>query len=212
MKKIILTLILSTFALGAFAVDKLDKNLLYSDFKATYDAINSAYRISVAKNGLASAWDWGLGEDEVFDKYLKPYLQIAKTCEKDDTSCWGTNAYMSLNTHAAQVAEGLHKTYILANGASILFESRGEVCLGQNGGRMSSCAFIWFDTNGSSAPNTTGRDFFKLYIYPTSNQIYPVGYHYKGLYDAPAIEKSCNSMATGNYCGAKLLIDKVMNY
>lgn len=207
MKKYLLALIfvLSSLLFGYCASDNAS---LFKGFMSTYNMFNSAISNSIAQNGKTESWDWSLYEDEIFDKYLKPYLQIEKTCRINQTDCWNSNTYRTLGERTPDIPIGLHKSYTLTNGTNIMFILKDKNC--KDTGH--TCAFIYADLNGFEDPNTTGRDYFKFYIHPKSDKILPVGYSYKGEPDIKSINKSCNVLSTGNYCGAKLLIENGMNY
>ena len=199
-----LVLLISTFCVIA----KDDNDSLYKGFMSVYGTLNDAIKTSISQNGSVDSWDWSQGEDYIFDTYLKPNLSIAKTCEMNQVDCWKASAYRALGERTADSPVGLHKTYVLENGTSMMFTLKDANC--KESGH--TCAFIWVDVNGFEDPNTMGRDYFKFYIHPKSSKILPVGYSYDKEPDVKSINKSCSLMSTGNYCGAKLLIEHGMNY
>jgi hypothetical protein len=204
-KKFLIGVVLAFLMLPASA--GIQENLYYVCFVNIYNNLNTMLRASTAQNGSVAQWNWQKGEDSVFDQYLEPSLTILKECEKTDKSCW-QNSYIGLNNKPAPVPSGSHKSYVLSNGASIIFEIKDPNCAKNN----ETCAYIWVDTNGNKKPNVMGRDMFKFYIHSNANVIYPVGYSYKTGANKQGIEKSCNSMASGFYCGARLLVEKTMAY
>ncbi|MBE7706897.1 MAG: hypothetical protein E7Z91_06620 [Cyanobacteria bacterium SIG30] len=206
MKNKILVLMMLIASLGAFA--QVPKEKMYQDFKNNYDNLSKMMSSTIAKNGKTATWDWSLNEDAIFNKYIAPHLNIVKVCEANETTCWNISSYKALSERTPETPAGLHKSYILANGSSLVFTIRNPKCVEEG----HTCAFIWLDTNGFEDPNTTGRDFFKFYIHPKSDEIFPVGYSYKKVPNELSIEKSCSMLSTGNYCGAKLLIEGAMNY
>ena len=210
MKKALL-IILSLVAILP-AIAGISEDFYYGKFNSAFNSLNLAMTQSIAKNGPVSSWDWTKSETEIFNQYLRPYLNIQKTCAENDGSCWAASAYMAMNQHAADAPDGLHKSYILSDGTYLVFEARNNDCLGKNDGKVKSCAFVWVDTTGEKFPNVMGRDYFKFYIHPKSSQILPVGYPHSKEIDMAQINKSCNPDSTGNFCGAKLLVEKRMNY
>jgi hypothetical protein len=196
-KKFLTGVILAFLMLPASA--GIQENLYYNN-------LNSMLRASTAQNGSVAQWNWQKGEDSVFDQYLEPSLTILKECEKTDKSCW-QNSYIGLNNKPAPVPSGSHKSYVLSNGASIIFEIKDPNCAKNN----ETCAYIWVTPMETKSRMLWG-DMFKFYIHSNANVIYPVGYSYKTGANKQGIEKSCNSMASGFYCGARLLVEKTMAY
>ncbi len=185
----------------------IQENLYYVCFMNVYNNLNTMLHSSTAQNGSISQWNWQSGTDKVFDQYIKPNLTILKECEKNDKTCW-ENSYMGLNNKPVQTPQSGYKSYILANGASIIFEIKDPNCVKNK----ETCAYIWVDTNGNKRPNVMGRDLFKFYLHPDTNSVYPLGYSFKTGANKQGIEKSCNIMAAGFYCGARLLLENSMTY
>ncbi len=185
----------------------IQENLYYVSFVNVYNNLNTMLQSSIAQNGSIDQWNWHSGTDSVFDKYIKPHIMILKECDKNDKSCW-ENSYIGLNNKPVQIPQGMYKSYILVSGASVIFEIKDPNCVKNK----ETCAYIWVDTNGNKKPNVMGRDLFKFYLHPDAAAVYPLGHSFKTGANKKGIEKSCNSMASGLYCGARLLLENSMTY
>ena len=96
------------------------------------------------------------------DDFITSNLKITKTCEKDDSSCFGA-LYRSINNKTTASVNCAGKSYILANSSSICVTTISNSTSGTNSSNKPYLTII-MDTNAQEKPNIGGRDIFTFYV------------------------------------------------
>ncbi len=198
-------------------VSKNQNKQLYTQFMKTYNTYTNAFNLSVAENGDSSTWSVPLSLDDaqeyVLNKYLTPYLKVAKTCDGTNysdcmqiTSC---KAFDGDNIFDESDANDYY-FLVLADGSSAM------LYVDTNG---STGAFIqvtlYIDVNGLKGPNILGRDVFILFYEKDDNDnfaLVPLEHSISEEYDI--LVDNCNPAfaGSGSGCSGRLLKEGGMNY
>ncbi len=207
-------------------VSKNEKKQLYTSFMKTYNTLSNALNLSISENGNPSTWVYDDDDtDSVMEKYLAPYLKVAKTCTGANlTDCY-PKPYKSLNSvtvtdDVAMFTQNANTAVVLSDG-TIVAVNQAVFYSGDNNFQLV------IDTNGQKGPNTLGRDLFLLdyetrYIDGRPSKNYTLGavvkYQVSG-YDSYGYERLSNcdpnektDMSQGIGCAARLLSEGAMNY
>jgi prepilin-type N-terminal cleavage/methylation domain-containing protein len=193
------------------------KQQTVNQLKATYSIISQAVKASEVDNGTIDTWDipnTNRGNDsynygkEFSEKYLLPYLKIARTCKYKTTECFPDVEYYLDGNRNDYFSGASNNTYnfVLSNGTVIGVWPRG------------SFVEVYIDLNGKRKPNKFGIDAFDIVIVKTAFQsIYgkftKAGvYFYGSGYDRNTLKTSGYPCAksgslTGLYCGALIMQD-----
>lgn len=106
--------------------------------------------------------EWDFSSNDVFmDRYLRPFLSVAKECSTSDYDCF-SNYYRNL--------DGSGNTNIAAFASSVLLNDGTAVQIhGCNG---SQCD-VHVDLNGPTEPNVMGMDYWEFTIHKNTAQVKP---------------------------------------
>ena len=189
-------------------VRKIEDMQTVTQVKSAYSIFANAYLRAIAENGTGDNWDIGTTNSSQgairFYNYLKPYLNIKKTCG-NNAGCFAKN-YKSLNGNAAWTDIDTQSVFAkgqLQNGMSFLFWINKRD-INVNFGGM-ALATVLVDVNGLTAPNRLGYDTFEFTFYPAR-----LSYSY-----VTSGSNSCNitiPSSTGLTCSVWILKHGNMDY
>ncbi len=189
-------------------VTNYQKQQTVSKLKKVYSTISNAVNLSSLQNGSSSD-NWANDSDysalEYFNTYLKPYMQILKTC-KNNVECGYTSStpwsYLSgtvYDWHLSEVAS-TRKFFYLSDGVFVAIKT-GYLDAASGEAVYSNIVFF-IDVNGTKGPNKFGRDVFVLQD-TESKGILPNG----AGYSQTDINNNCKSGGSGTYCFQKIVND-----
>ncbi len=188
-------------------VSKNEKKHFYTQFMKSYNTLSNAINMSVADNGFPSSWtivEGVEGAAGVSNKYLKPYLNVAKTCDKTNYQECFSQVIKNFNGEETELnfdpESGEISTLLLQDGSSIWVSDVHPLLIS-----------ILVDTNGLKGPNTFGKDVFAfLYVYES----FLGGTHTENRYILYAGEDAICPDENFDYalCGGRLLKEGAMNY
>ena len=148
--------------------------------------------------------DWntnGKKSSEELWSYFKPYLSVAKDCGTTANSDCISSGFYKLNGqyHFNYNTAAYYKMKLKDGGSMWVGGSRGQdACSDTDAGTTNVCGFIYYDVNGTKAPNAIGRDVFLFLV--KSNEIVPVQ------------RSDCNKNTTGFGCANYILLNENMDY
>lgn len=182
-------------------VRNYQKTQTVTQLKKAYNQMNQAINMSQIENSDVSNWEFGeaLNGDDMqafMDKYIYPYLKIAKNCGTSP-GCFPSINYCLTKSICANMDTIPSMTkVVLADGTSMAayMSSKDRICL-------------YFDINGVKKPNTRGKDIFEFRIAKT-----PLGnvYFYPNSFEnsrSSIISGGCSKTSSGNYCAALIMKD-----
>ena len=202
-------------------INNYKKKETVSKLKKVYAILSNTTMMAVAEHGDTSAWELGNNlnwqTSKAFaEKYVIPYLKVAKVCENNNTS--DCNYPISkLNGQSFNNYESFAPSYrfYLVDGTF--------VCVAGNRFYANShdkLVQIIFDINGPKNPNIVGKDVFFLeyFIKPNVNNITARGHEGKMLPANLDYQSRntilgtgnidfCNKTKEGKGCLAVILID-----
>jgi prepilin-type N-terminal cleavage/methylation domain-containing protein len=179
-------------------VKNYQKTQTTAKLRKAWSAINQAYNMSQAQNGMYQTWDNAedIGSEEYFNRYWKPYLKVSKICTTysdcgyKESTPWdysgGGDYPLVLTSSSARM------TFLTPDG--ILF-----LILATSGGTVDNN--IITDLNGSKEPNVLGKDVF--HFIRTNKGILPQ------CHNSTIANININSSknGTGTCCAAKIARD-----
>ncbi len=148
--------------------------------------------------------DWNTNvkkSSEELWSYFKPYLSVAKDCGTTANSDCISSGFYKLNGqyHFNYNTAAYYKMKLKDGGSMWVGGSRGQdACSDTDAGTTNVCGFIYYDVNGTKAPNAIGRDVFLFLV--KSNEIVPVQ------------RSDCNKNTTGFGCANYILLNENMDY
>ena len=184
-------------------ITNYQKKVTVERLKKIYAIMQNAYLRSQNDNGPAEYWDYPQKSydkdiDKFFQKYYKPYLNVAKECH--DTVCIGNKnaAYspVSLNGTPLSSATVVQYFVVLSDGTLLYFLP----------GVPASYIWMYIDINGSQKPNMIGRDIFVTDIYRYHNYKYEIKFWNNSSYDdinklLGTQDYGCNKKVSGYTAG-----------
>lgn len=190
-------------------IGNYQKNQVISQLKKTYSTLSQAFAMATAEYESPEGWDIsGLDSYGFAQKYLYPYLNIAKDCGTETTGdC--VFRVSKLNSDTYGDFGTTHPRFYLNDGTEIalrMFNLNGEVWTN-----------IYIDVNGNKNPNKYGKDIFMytiMFVSTDSNvigKLLPTG---GGLTRAEILtnneygcSKNVSGSNTGAYCSALIMVD-----
>ena len=153
-------------------VNNYQKNAYIVQLRKVINDIVSAADLYITENGkqdLSQIIYKNNGQylEEEIDKFVTSKLKVIKTCDSDETGCFASEKYISIDgSQEVDIADYFNenvnlKQYVLANSAAIYLEP--DIVPGNNNKIRLK---IIIDTNGADGPNIGGRDTFIMYLNP----------------------------------------------
>ncbi len=147
--------------------------------KKAYSALYNSLSASQADNGSFSDWDYStkITDAEWAERYLLPYLKVAKNC--------GTQQGCRANTYTQNSGTNAVVPYYYTPYYSFVLDDGTTVML-HNSGYASNPELNYYligvDINGMKAPNKAGYDLFFFVSIKNSNVVFePYTWHYNPL-------------------------------
>jgi len=166
------------------AISKYQKQQTISQLKKTFSDFSQALKLSVPKYGDPVTWDYSLGTEDFFNRYLKP--NFVKATEKT----LGTSEMTYLTSSGGYENKGGSGVLALRNGARVTVLNSGVIIYYQaNSGIVVSeliknkCYVV--DLNGLKKPNRFGRDAFYLCVDGENGKIVPLAKNDSDVIAAP---------------------------
>lgn len=194
-------------------MNKKDNAELASSFLKEYSVLTNAWSQIITENGGFPAGVYSsanLALDAICTK-----VKCIKKCYdgNDKTACKAPDSEVkSLDRVSATWMSLSGAIAVLADGSTFSLQWWYPNCdyLRNNN---TTCSYLIFDTNGKRKPNIIGRDIFELWL--TQQNIVATGAErVTGTYRP---DDQCKPSVTtlpynGGTCGAKILLDRAMNY
>ena len=139
-------------------INAYQKHVTVTRLKQTYAQITQAVKLSEADNGDITGWDMGTATlhkraegIEFANRYILPYLKYLHICDSTKSYC---NDVVIKSVRGTDIEDSYKKHFAIAlmNGTIIRFDPR------------STYVHISVDINGTSAPNTQGKDVFVILL------------------------------------------------
>ena len=181
-------------------IDKYQKKVTVNQIKTAYSLLQQAVQASEADNGDITGWE-ALEASEYAERYLLPYLKIAKRCGSPvynniSSGCFPNNdTFYKLNGETLNLGGSCRGTgwwdkSVLSNGMMI------AICSGT--GEQVNAAFILVDVNGWKGKSIIGKDVFGFKLFANYKQkLVPGG----GGYTIPRIEEDRDNIINNNSYG-----------
>lgn len=175
------------------------KQRTVAQLKKVYTVLNQAIKLSEAENGGYEYWlkPPDIDAIEYFDKYLRPYMKILKTCDNYRACGYSTSSPWYYKDGAkVQVTVAFKEnmaTVMLSDGVVVLF----MVFIPDNSDIEAT--YVIVDLNGPKGPNTYGKDLFRFKRI-NGKGIMPDDYHL----DTPRCSESGSN---GVDCASKIMKD-----
>jgi len=204
---------------------KIEEKVLIEQLWQTYNIVHNATRQMLAEEvgvmdvrllsaDMTNAYNtW----KELLPRYTKvmlscPYMKAQGVCNGKSYKKYGNKVY---NSSAPN-----YRTYVLANGATIIFHPSVEIgttynqCgstitkLGFNATYFNGCGAFYVDVNGKKGPNMQGKDFFRFYL--VRDGIVPGGSKQENVW-TQTFHDDCMKN-NGESCAAWALYNRNMDY
>ena len=184
-----------------------------SKLKKFYSIMQQAITRAELDNGDIENWDFGNNNETIlfFNKYLKPYIQVAKTYDVGEAP--DNIQYKCINGRNCNSYGDLahNPRFVLSDGTMILAT---DLAYDKTG--VHPMMNIIIDTNGFKAPNRYGRDIFAFSI-QKDNKFVPAGVGYTSAEDGAheldrewimnGNTRGCSNGKDGFWCAALIMID-----
>jgi prepilin-type N-terminal cleavage/methylation domain-containing protein len=186
-------------------VQNYRKTQTVTQLKKTYSALANTTNLAIANEGPVQDWEVVQSEEgskNFFNKYLVPYLKVAKNCENETTGVCQFR-YRYLNETTTRTMGASRPRIILSDGTLVSGTTFNYEDTGWKG------AIIQIDINGQKTPNTFGKDIFEFYynIQNGVGKLIPSA----GLSSRNNVLSSetygCNKNASGSFCAALIMFD-----
>ena len=153
-------------------INNYQEKVTVTKVKKMFSTLNQAVKLAEVDNGPVNTWDlpaYDEGGSQKLYGYLKPYLKVLKECIEDNSgNCLDTSLkYYYLNGRAwsdpnSYYGDNRYVRIILADGAVLWLRSKelGNKTQDDYG----VLGQFWYDVNGSSTPNTMGKDIFSWFL------------------------------------------------
>ncbi|MBE7706548.1 MAG: type II secretion system protein [Cyanobacteria bacterium SIG30] len=182
--------------------------------KKTFSAIANTTNLAINEHGPISGWEIGKdnnGKDseDFANKYLIPYLRVAKNCgTRSDGEC--AYEYYSLSGSGPSTFPDTYTKFYLSDGALVFLRTNNKET--SNGKQLQGQ--ITIDVNGNKPPNKIGLDVFRFYY-----MIYGAGKYFGGKLIpsfgvSDTVETSinnetagCNKLANGIRCSHVIMVN-----
>ena len=148
-------------------VQNYQKKVTVSRLKVVYSQLNQAIKMSEAKNGEMSGWNFDeLKEDgtngtklteKFVREYIEPYLRTVHKDQLQSSSSPYEYNYYAMDGSLINSNGHTHYSVALNNGVYLHFNATYDI---------SSTMDIRVDINGKQRPNTIGKDTFFFDLYP----------------------------------------------
>ena len=185
-----------------------------SKLKKFYSVMQQALTRAELEYGNIEDWDFGKNDETIlfFNKYLRPYLQVAKTYNVGEAP--DNIEYKCINGRNCNSYGDLahNPRFVLSDGTMILAT---DLAYDKTG--VHPMMNIIIDTNGFKAPNRYGRDVFAFSI-QKDKKFVPAGVGYTSALDGAQAEldrdwiisgneRGCSTGKDGFWCAALIMID-----
>lgn len=191
-------------------VKKYEQQQMLIRYKKVYSEISQALKSAEVDNGSIEEWDFttSVNKTQDFaDKFLYPYLRIAKKCDFNEDGCWKSPVSLS-NTSSNRGIASTRLSAITSSGYSLLFWVSGT----------GNSAFIDVDINGpDKGQNKLGVDVFIHSIFFTSSGnkaefktygMSPIPKSHDELINASYVGcKKFTGATSGAYCSSLIVVD-----
>ena len=166
-------------------VQKYQEKARVTALKKFYSVINQAVQMAVIEHGTPDMWGISSEAPEVMLTTIFPYIKHAKFCNDGNSKCHTADTlYMrrgeKLDTHVFNGGDGTGRAGMqLADGmivgvyANMTAAGACSINLG-TGDLTNICGEYIVDVNGSSKPNTYGKDLF-IFNLTKRGTLVPVG-------------------------------------
>lgn len=130
--------------------------------KKAYLSLNLSVDKALAERPEDDMTKWDFSSNAVvFDNYFRPYLNIMRICEKNDTKCFANN-YTTLSGTGGNDVSSYAVSALLGDGIAV------QVCECN----VNTCD-IHVDVNGPNPPNVVDADYFELVLDKAQQKILP---------------------------------------
>ncbi len=146
-------------------VSKNEEKQLEAKKMKLLNTLTNALSLSVVQNGSPDNWDLG-GENTkprvLFDKYLAPYIKVAKYCDETDIlTCIPITSWdVDMIDKDADINEAL--AFYAENGTPLILADGISFMSGIQKDDIGVYVFFYADINGPKGPNVFGKDFIVL--------------------------------------------------
>ncbi len=144
--------------------------------KKAYSTMSSIVNKAIFEHGPMKNWEIEQGQTKEFvDKYISPYLNVAKNCGYEYTGdCEFTIAYLNKRNNKIVCGSNMYKL-LLADNTLLLFQpvNKYDYTLNDITVPLSNLA-VFIDINGAKGPNVLGRDIF-YFVYFIQQDLSRVG-------------------------------------
>ncbi len=196
-------------------INNYEKKETVSKLKKVYAVLTNTTQMAMAEYGDTTGWDlqdgYNVSTGKYFaEKYLIPYLKVAKTCEDNSSADCNYSMHPLDGQSYTLINEYDQKSYkfYLVDGTFIMVLSRTDYT------PHPKLVYIVFDINGQKNPNKYGRDIFILQYILQNNLAESQDYVGKILpvwIDADSraqlVNSKCNKNTDGRACLALIFID-----
>ncbi len=193
-------------------VRNYQKTQTITRLKKAYNALANTTNLAIAAEGPIEGWEAEPGKSVEFaNKYIIPYLKVAKNCGYQTTGDCAYNC-TSLNGNVQNIG-GNHVRFFLNDGIFIALQVYGGT---NEEGITRKRAIVYVDTNGQKKPNVLGKDIFVFLYYITTTpgsssdngKFMPIGYGTKRTsLLGNTLVSACNKETEGMYCAALIMQD-----
>ena len=176
-------------------VTRYQKNVTLSKLKKVYAEFGSIAKMSIINGNI---YNHNMSSNTVFDTFIKPHVRSAKMI--NESEAFKFNQLNGAENVLFFSTDEDFLSFTTDNGIKYSIYRVGE---GTDGTRND----VWFDLNGSSAPNILGKDIFVFHIDFYNGTVAPFRLE-SVTYGGPGILASdCSTSGSGRYCFTKIYYD-----
>ncbi len=179
--------------------------------KKAYSTLANTTNLAIATEGPISGWEVEHGRSVDFaNKYLVPYLKVAKNCENKTTDDCTFNQ-IPLNQESGTILNSGWARFYLTDGTLIAVQAYAAGSVVE--GLLDKVANIYVDINGQKKPNKLGKDIFRFVYwidYPGAPSLNGKFTAYGYNWTREAIMNAgygCQKDKTGELCAALIMKD-----
>ncbi len=194
---------------------KHQKEETITRLKKVYSEMSQITNKAIADYGPIETWEVEDGKTKEFaEKYMIPYLRVAKICDYNDTGDCAFETSL-LKTPNDKFTISTHYRFILDDGTKIAMKVQNTTVPDGEGSRPRIGASVLIDINGAKGPNTYGKDVFYFMYWIKENYR---GINYSGKFvpnggtiamgnTRTTFKNDCKKTGNGIKCAALIMAD-----
>lgn len=172
-------------------IKNYQKMTYVAGLKKAYSEFQQGMKLYIADQGVTDlsqtdlfAKDDMIFDYDKFDRVIRKYFKVVKSCKNTDVSCSVKGTYLNYSgwdpnyEFGTPTSNGVYYNFFTVDGAGFQIWPFGHNSCEPDylvfGALKGFCGDVEIDINGAKPPNKMGRDYFEFELGPDGN-LYPIG-------------------------------------